>query len=169
MLITSDEERLTLPQPDGFVLPARERLQERGVTFDRRLHAYIMVALLTGAGRGAAGAGVGACPPRPGHRTAVLGSVAIDASSWRHQNTKVAPHPGLGQSRCRLRVQRVQWAKERLAPGEQWTETGLVFTTRLGIGIHAANVRRDLAWCPGSGESEASCQCASMQFHTAWA
>jgi len=34
LLITSDEERYSLPQPDGFVLPARERLQERGVTFD---------------------------------------------------------------------------------------------------------------------------------------
>jgi arylsulfatase len=35
LLITSDEERYTLPHPDGFGLPARERLQERGVTFDR--------------------------------------------------------------------------------------------------------------------------------------
>jgi arylsulfatase len=34
LLITSDEERYTLPEPDGFVLPARERLQQRGVTFD---------------------------------------------------------------------------------------------------------------------------------------
>ncbi|HET9648765.1 MAG TPA: sulfatase-like hydrolase/transferase [Microlunatus sp.] len=34
LLITSDEERYSLPQPDGFALPARERLQERGVTFD---------------------------------------------------------------------------------------------------------------------------------------
>jgi arylsulfatase A-like enzyme len=35
LLITGDEERYTLPDPGGFVLPARERLQERGVTFDR--------------------------------------------------------------------------------------------------------------------------------------
>ena len=35
LLITSDEERYALPQPEGFVLPARERLQQRGVTFDR--------------------------------------------------------------------------------------------------------------------------------------
>jgi arylsulfatase len=35
LLITSDEERYALPQPTGFVLPARHRLQERGVTFDR--------------------------------------------------------------------------------------------------------------------------------------
>jgi len=35
LLITSDEERYALPQPEGFALPARERLQERGVSFDR--------------------------------------------------------------------------------------------------------------------------------------
>jgi len=35
LLILTDEERYALPHPDGFVLPARERLQERGVTFDR--------------------------------------------------------------------------------------------------------------------------------------
>ena len=34
LLITSDEERFTLPEPDGFVLPARERLQQRGTTFE---------------------------------------------------------------------------------------------------------------------------------------
>jgi integrase len=38
----------------------------------------------------------------------------------------------------------VQQAKDRLAAGERWTETGLVFTTRLGTGMDAANVRRDL-------------------------
>ena len=35
LLITSDEERYSLPQPDGFDLPARSRVQERGTTFDR--------------------------------------------------------------------------------------------------------------------------------------
>lgn len=35
LFITTDEERYALPHPPGFVLPARERLQERGVTFDR--------------------------------------------------------------------------------------------------------------------------------------
>jgi hypothetical protein len=38
----------------------------------------------------------------------------------------------------------VQQAKDQLAAGERWTETGLVFTTRLGTGMNAANVRRDL-------------------------
>jgi hypothetical protein len=27
---------------------------------------------------------------------------------------------------------------------ERWTDTGLVFTTRLGTGMDAANIRRDL-------------------------
>jgi integrase len=35
-------------------------------------------------------------------------------------------------------------AKDRLVAGERWTETGVVFTTRLGTGMDAANVRRDL-------------------------
>jgi arylsulfatase len=34
LLITSDEERYALPQPQGYVLPARQRLQERGVSFE---------------------------------------------------------------------------------------------------------------------------------------
>ncbi len=33
LLITSDEERFKLPEPDGFALPARERLRNRGVDF----------------------------------------------------------------------------------------------------------------------------------------
>lgn len=32
---------------------------------------------------------------------------------------------------------------ERAAAGDRWEETGLVFTTRLGTGLDAANVRRD--------------------------
>ena len=34
LLITTDEERFTLPRPDGFELPARERLQGKGTSFD---------------------------------------------------------------------------------------------------------------------------------------
>ena len=40
--------------------------------------------------------------------------------------------------------QALQQAKDRLAAGERWTESGIVFTTRLGTGMDAANVRRDL-------------------------
>lgn len=35
LLICTDEERYALPRPSGFSLPARERLQGRGVSFDR--------------------------------------------------------------------------------------------------------------------------------------
>ena len=38
----------------------------------------------------------------------------------------------------------MQQAKDPLAAGEQWTETGLVFATSAGTGMDAANVRRDL-------------------------
>jgi arylsulfatase A-like enzyme len=35
LMLTTDEERYRLPQPEGFHLPARERLIERGVSFER--------------------------------------------------------------------------------------------------------------------------------------
>lgn len=35
LLICTDEERYRLPRPAGFALPARERIHERGVSFDR--------------------------------------------------------------------------------------------------------------------------------------
>ncbi|HYP46899.1 MAG TPA: site-specific integrase, partial [Propionibacteriaceae bacterium] len=34
-------------------------------------------------------------------------------------------------------------ARERAVAGDRWIDTGLVFTTRLGTGLDAANVRRD--------------------------
>ena len=42
-----------------------------------------------------------------------------------------------------LLTQRAQQDAERRAVGDQWHETGLVFTTRLGTAMDAANVRRD--------------------------
>src|SRR5262245_25181683 len=35
LLITTDEERFRIPRPSGFGLPARERIAESGVTFER--------------------------------------------------------------------------------------------------------------------------------------
>jgi integrase len=43
-----------------------------------------------------------------------------------------------------LRKQRAQQAAERLAAGEAWQDTALVFTTRHGSEVDAANIRRDL-------------------------
>jgi arylsulfatase len=42
LLITTDEERYSLPQLEGFTLPARQWLQERGTTFDRYYVASAM-------------------------------------------------------------------------------------------------------------------------------
>lgn len=39
LLITTDEERHRIPRPPGFSLPARDRLAESGVTFDRHYAA----------------------------------------------------------------------------------------------------------------------------------
>lgn len=42
LLITTDEERYRIPRPDGFSLPARERIAEEGTTFDRYYAASAM-------------------------------------------------------------------------------------------------------------------------------
>ncbi|MFJ3765985.1 sulfatase-like hydrolase/transferase [Streptomyces sp. NPDC090082] len=42
LLIVTDEERAVIPRPDGFSLPARERLAERGTTFERFYSASAM-------------------------------------------------------------------------------------------------------------------------------
>jgi arylsulfatase A-like enzyme len=42
LLIVTDEERQRIPQPAGFTLPARERLAERGVSFDNYYVASAM-------------------------------------------------------------------------------------------------------------------------------
>ena len=35
LLLTTDEERFRLPRPDGFALPARERIAASGTSFER--------------------------------------------------------------------------------------------------------------------------------------
>ncbi|MFD3943910.1 sulfatase-like hydrolase/transferase [Streptomyces sp. NPDC058579] len=42
LLIVTDEERAVVPRPDGFSLPARERLAARGTVFDRFYSASAM-------------------------------------------------------------------------------------------------------------------------------
>ncbi|MFE7548736.1 sulfatase-like hydrolase/transferase [Streptomyces gardneri] len=42
LLIVTDEERAVIPRPDGFSLPARERLAERGTAFQRFYSASAM-------------------------------------------------------------------------------------------------------------------------------
>ncbi|MFG2824587.1 sulfatase-like hydrolase/transferase [Kitasatospora sp. NPDC048365] len=42
LMIVTDEERATIPRPQGFSLPARERIAERGTTFERYYTASAM-------------------------------------------------------------------------------------------------------------------------------
>jgi arylsulfatase A-like enzyme len=42
LLITTDEERYALPRPDGYALPARERIEARGTSFERYYVASAM-------------------------------------------------------------------------------------------------------------------------------
>jgi integrase len=108
-----------------------------------RLHNYIVLSLLTGA------------------RTEELMALAwkhvhLDARPpyldvWRSvreggdTKTKKSKRTLALSSLCvdALRRQRAQQASERLAAGDRWDDTGLVFTTALGTAMDAANVRRD--------------------------
>ena len=62
-----------------------------------------------------------------------------DTKTRRSRRTLALP------ARCveSLRKQRAMQATDRLAAGDRWNESGLVFTTALGSGMDAANVRRD--------------------------
>ena len=111
-----------------------------------RLHPYIVVSLLTGA------------------RTEELRALRwehVQLEGIRTGSSTVPPHVEVWRSvreggdtktrkskrtlalpaRCvdALRKQRVQQAPDRLAAGEQWQETGLVFTTRVGTEMDAAS------------------------------
>ena len=115
-----------------------------------RLHAYIVLSLLTGArteelralrwehvqldGRPKA------VPPIPPH-IEVWRSVRVDGDTKTKKSRRTLALP----ERCvdALRKQRAQQAADRLA-APTWQETGLVFTTDVGTEMDAANVRRDL-------------------------
>jgi integrase len=111
-----------------------------------RLHAYIVVSLLTGARteelRALRWEHVQLDPDTGPPYLEVWRSVRGHGDTKTRKSRRTLALPGLCADA--LRAQRVQQAKDRLAAGERWTETGLVFTTRLGTGMDAANVRRDL-------------------------
>jgi integrase len=62
-----------------------------------------------------------------------------------HTKTRKSKRTLALPARCveALPKQRVQHAEDRLAAGSGWQETDLVFTTAVGTGMDAANVRRD--------------------------
>jgi integrase len=126
-----------------------------------RLHAYIVVSLLTGARteelRALRWDHVHLDERRLGPpHIEVWRSVRATGDTKTRRSRRTLALSG----RCveALRWQRVQQAQDRLAAGERWTETGLVFTTAAGTGMNAANVRRDfrraMALVPGLDPAE---------------
>jgi len=115
-----------------------------------RLHAYIVVSLLTGARTEELRAltwdhvdldgDLDASPPVPPH-VAVWRSVRSggDTKTRKSRRTLALPR------RCvdALRELRDRQDQERTAAGSRWHDNGLVFTTRYGTALSPANVRRD--------------------------
>jgi integrase len=127
---------LTPEQVDGVLM----------LTVTDRLHTYIVLSLLTGARTEELRAlewqhvhleWVGDVPPH----VEVWRSVREGGDTKTEKSRRTLALP----ERCieALRKHRALQAAERLAAGERWQETGLVFTTAVGTKMDAANVRRD--------------------------
>jgi site-specific recombinase XerD len=69
--------------------------------------------------------------------------VAIGPRPRRDQDRAVPPHPRPPAAAVQaLRAWTGSQAGERLAAGDDWQDTGLVFTTHRGAALDAANVRK---------------------------
>jgi integrase len=120
-------------------------------TSDDRLHNYIVVSLLTGARTEELRAlrwehvhlngDPSVDPPVPPFME-VWRSVREGGDTKTKKSRRTLALP----TRCieALERQRKQQAADRLAAGQQWRDTGLVFTTLVGTEMDAANVRRGL-------------------------
>jgi integrase len=82
----------------------------------------------------------GAKPPVPA-RAAVWRSVRAHGDTKTDKSRRTLGLPQLAADA--LRVHKQRQAEERLAAGAQWSEHDLVFTTRTGSALDAANVRRE--------------------------
>jgi integrase len=111
---------------------------------DHRLHAYIVVSLMTGIRTEEARA------LRWDHVHLQRGDMPAHIEVWRSVRTggdtktrksrRTLALPG--QAVDALKAHKVRQAKDRLAAGALWQETGLVFCTSVGTPLDAANVRR---------------------------
>jgi integrase len=108
-----------------------------------QLHPYIVMSLLTGARTEEMRAlrwehvHVEAEPPH----VEVWRSVRRTGDTKTRKSRRTIALPGLAAER--LKEHRVRQAKARLM-ADSWEDSGLVFTTSVGTGLDAANVRRDL-------------------------
>ena len=113
------------------------------------MHAYIVLSLLAGIRTEEAralrwqhvdlNANPAAAPPVPPH-VAVWRSVRAhgETKTERSRRTLALPSAAVQALRAWTDCQ----AGERLAAGEKWQDTGLVFTTCYGAGLDAGNVRK---------------------------
>jgi integrase len=110
-----------------------------------RLHAYIVVSLLTGIRTEEARAlswdrvhlqCVGDVPPH----IEVWCSVRAGGDTKTKKSRRTLTLPA--QAVAMLKAHKAKQAAERLAAGALWQDTGLVFTTTVGTALDAANVRR---------------------------
>ena len=108
---------------------------------ESRLHAYIVVCLLTGVRSDEARALTWE------HVDLAAGTVSVWRSARAHGDTKTVrsrrtlrlPQIAVEALRGQLRRQ----ASERAIGGELWQENGLVFTTTVGTAYESHNLRRD--------------------------
>lgn len=111
-----------------------------------RLHAYVVLSLLTGIRTEEARelhwdrvhlTADGDMPPR----IEVWRSVRTggDTKTEKSRRTLELPPEAVEA----LRAHRTRQARERLSAGELWEENGLVFCTQVGTALDAANVRRE--------------------------
>lgn len=131
---------LTMAQAEAVLIAAAKT----------RMHAYIVLSLLTGARteelRALAWDHVDlegdpkAIPPVPPH-IAVWRSVRVGGETKTRKSRRTLALP----SRCveALRKLRVQQDAERATAGKRWHETGLVFVSTVGTALDPSHVRRD--------------------------
>ena len=113
------------------------------------MHAYITLSLLTGIRTEEARAlrwahvdldgDPAARPPVPPH-VAVWRSVRVSGETKTERSRRTLGLPDTAVEA--LRAWAGSQAGERLAAGEDWQETGLVFTNHLGAALDAGNVRK---------------------------
>ena len=114
-------------------------------TVSHRMHAYIVVSLLTGGRTEELRALLwenvhlkpeGVIPPH----LAVWRSMRVggDTKTKRSRRTLALPAMCVDV----LRGRQLEQDRDRIKAGDKWVETGLVFTTRLGTELDAGNVRR---------------------------
>jgi integrase len=130
------------------------------ITEGTRMHAYISLCLATGIRTEEARAlrwehvdfgDPSARPPRPAS-AAVWRSVRSSGDTKTEKSRRTLGLPKMAVEA--LRAHKAREEQERLAAGGHWSERDLVFSTRTGGALDAANVRRDF---------KAACKTAKLE------